>query len=895
MEPQRLVIGNPGRGLTQNPQPFFIDNDAFPTLENCYVWRGRIARKRGTDLLGRLQRTLPGLSGMAQPSLGNTDGGGNFSGNIFSILGLATSQPNASIVPGAITVTVGAQTFTEPSPPNGTLVGSTGGTGTINYATGALTLAGTAATTAVTIKFSYYPGLPVMGLEDLSIGAVSQEILISFDTMYSYGFNQGTNLFYDTTFYKSTQAPFVWNGNDYDQIYSANYLGVNTIAQSTQNTGCLWATNGNQGSAGMQFITITNVTIANAGMPNAVSTITTSANHGLTNHDFVFINEIKGTGSPMANLNGDSGQVTVTELTTFTLPTPNATGTYNSGGIVQYMTQSHTSTIDGIRWYDGDPTASANFGWVNFCPPLNQYDQVTNPNPYYLVGADIITPFKNRLIFSGVYLTTSALGNAGVQYYPNRIVYSQVGTPFYAAPLPFAISTQAPDPAAWFQNVAGRGGFLTMYYDEPFGTVHETKDVLIYGTEAHQLMLVYTLDDSQPFYFQTLNSEYGSQNTFSGVILDDGVLSIGDYGIVATNQGGTGRIDLQIPDQVFQIGVANNANYRVTSVRDFRNEWVYFTYVNGNTTSRFPNQSLFYNYRNQSWALFDETYTHYGTFRRSSFRTWASIGSVYPTWADWNDPWNFGGDEAFYPDIVGGNQHGFVLITGRGTGESTSKYITAVTTATLTITSPNHGLNDGDFVVLSGLIGVTIQDASGNPVSIFKIEEPTANTFVLTNPTVNGLNMTGTYLGGGIYARLSVPFMQTKQFPFAWQAGRGARVGVQKYLFQTTSTGQVTVEVYSSQNADTPDNDQTQNPYLIYSNVVLTTPEPGLYGGDSDYRGQSAQIWHRQQNSFNGNTIQLGFTLSDQQMFNPMINSAEIILHSIIIEYYPGPSLASYI
>ena len=50
-----------------------------------------------------------------------------------------------------------------------------------------------------------------------------------------------------------------------------------------------------------------------------------------------------------------------------------------------------------------------------------------------------------------------------------------------------------------------------------------------------------------------------------------------------------------------------------------------------------------------------------------------------------------------------------------------------------------------------------------------------------------------------------------------------------------------------------------------------------------------------QQNSFNGNTIQLGFTLSDQQMFNPMINSAEIILHSIIIEYYPGPSLASYI
>ncbi len=36
----------------------------------------------------------------------------------------------------------------------------------------------------------------------------------------------------------------------------------------------------------------------------------------------------------------------------------------------------------------------------------------------------------------------------------------------------------------------------------------------------------------------------------------------------------------------------------------------------------------------------------------------------------------------------------------------------------------------------------------------------------------------------------------------------------------------------------------------------------------------------------------MGFTLSDEQMFNETINTQEIVLHAIVLDIYPGPVLA---
>ena len=49
-KPQRIV-GNT-TGLVQSRENFLIADDAYPVLENAFVWRERIKRKQGFELLG---------------------------------------------------------------------------------------------------------------------------------------------------------------------------------------------------------------------------------------------------------------------------------------------------------------------------------------------------------------------------------------------------------------------------------------------------------------------------------------------------------------------------------------------------------------------------------------------------------------------------------------------------------------------------------------------------------------------------------------------------------------------------------------------------------------------------------------------------------------------------
>src|SRR5258708_9982184 len=136
---EKLIVGPVNRGFTNNREPFVIDNDSFPALVNAYQWRGRIKRKRGTSLLGRLQRFFN--SNTTLYNLGSTfivlNGSG--AGNILTGFGL---EANGNIVPGSVQLTDQSdanQLYTDLLM-NGTLQGTTGGTGTINYATEAITI-----------------------------------------------------------------------------------------------------------------------------------------------------------------------------------------------------------------------------------------------------------------------------------------------------------------------------------------------------------------------------------------------------------------------------------------------------------------------------------------------------------------------------------------------------------------------------------------------------------------------------------------------------------------------------------------------------------------------------------------------------------------------------------
>lgn len=984
MIPGRIVIANFQTGLEKDRTPFLINNDSFPVLQNAISWRGRLIKKPGTTLVGRLRRDL------LDQSLGSLGNGATnpISLNIFSLLTLS-----GNIVPGTVEITVaapGSSTFSDNGDTTFSVTGNGDSTGSfINYATGDVTLNFTApiAASDATVSFGYYTCLPVMGLQDFETTTLNFPTLVAFDTVYSYQFDQALNIFFDVSFYKITDNPVIWSGQDYQQFFSCNYQNA------------LWVTNG---KPGLHFLSITD-------LANQMSTtITMTLESGgspfttLIVGDRLWFNEVEG--NTITNLNLATGTVSniagaAAGIYVVTFPSTVTINTWTPNtGIAQMLTNSLTGE-DGIRWYDGN---GSNQGWVNFSPPLSN-----ETNPEYLAGCLAILPFKDRLL---CFAPITIQSNGTTIIYEDQIDFSQNGTPFYTSLVPTGVTAPTTSDA-WYQNVVGKGGFIAAGIQQSIVAVGNNEDVLIVSFELRKTKLVYTSNDLIPFVFLTINSELGAESTFSQISIDTGDISFGQYGIAMTTQTSAQRIDLITPDNIFSVQQLLNGVERVNGIRDYRNEWIYWSFPFIQNPWKFPTQTLVYNYRDNTWAIQIENYTHHGNFRRSQSYTWATL--PYESWAQWNVPWNFGQDSARYPNIIGGNQQGYVLeLIPDNAAEDPSGFINNITVSSnqIIVNSPDHCLLQGDYIYISGCLGLTVD--AGNPnntvrrVSLISTGSPFPDEFdndnflidnqsTAANPTP--LFPSGTYLGGGQFRRLTVPFIQTKQFNPGWAGARKTRIGTQRYLLGTTSDGEITTNIYLSMDAATPWNNppivpsiNTVNSSLIFSNIVLTRPEslyipysnlsvgnigngilttinlnlfsllglsngeiisgsvylivesPGtatfaddgdggfnvtglgvVFGSSINYftgsvtlvfssaiassaatcslyfspfdnlESGQAQIWHRSSTSLLGDTVQIGFTLSDEQMRDPTltIQSSPISIHAITLDVYPGANL----
>lgn len=931
---EKIIVGPYNKGLKRDREPFIIDNDAFPTLINAYQWRGRIKRKRGTSLLGRLKRFYDSTTGSYGVITSFNLVGG--AGNLTTAFGL---QSNSNYVPGSITFTdaTTGDVYTDPGA-DGILVGAPAGSGTIDYATGAITVAGGGGDLINTVTFLTYPTLPVMGLEDLILTSSDFPATMAFDTDYSYIIlNNYPYDIYDVSFYKNPTTgtytgytektaitPTTWTGEDYQQFWTANYQGA------------LWATNGitipfTVTQIGMPYKAVTNISMIVAGPPATARF--TIPNHGLGVGEFLFFNEFS-TGV-VTGLNFQTGYVINRfDANNLDVEFPNATlggaGGATTQGIAQYLTNRPDTSKDCLRWYDGDPTdgnattptLNGHKGWVNFCPPLSEADFSIGDLPedqYYLVGCRIIFPFKDRILFIGPVVQTSTAGSQ--IYLPDTIIFSQNGTPYYTASFTGDVTdatvtyhpiltptSQTATANAYFEDVAGYGGFISSGLNIPITTAGANEDSIILGfNERKQARMIYTGNDLFPFNLFLVNSELSSSSTFSSVVMDRGIYSIGNTGILIANQTEASRIDIEIPDEIFQFSLKSNGFERVTAQRDYINEWIYFTYPFIESTYKFPNQTLQYNYRETTWGIFKECYTTYGQFNKTSGLTWSTVGDIYPTWSEWTVPWRAGASTIFQPDVIAGNQQGFVLFRDSGTDEGKSIYIQSFSGSV--ITSPDHCLENGDYIVINDCIGTISSEVNGK---IFSVINADTNTFQL-NPGIGA----GTYFGAGTIIRMSVPYIQTKQFPASWGISRKTRIGPQQYLFTTTANGQLTLLIFLSQNSAYSYNSgpivpsvNVKNNSLIYSTVLYTCQESVNLGltvantnllmfseissDGTNAANPQAQIWHRMNTSLIGDTVQIGFTLSDDQMRDTDFASqfTEIELHGFILDVTPSMMLA---
>lgn len=779
-----LKITGMSTGLVQQREEFLLPDDAYPRLENAYVWRERIKRKKGYQLLGRLRRVL------LNQSIGPT-GASPWTFNIFTKIPII-GEPNASIEPGSVAIALagGIEIFTDNG--NGTLSSSSpGDSGTINYSTGTVTLIhGVGAGQAAVINFNYYPGLPVMGIRTRELQNSANDQTIFFDQVYAYVFNNGTNSFQE--FIPGT----TWN---------AHGGGVNA-------TDFFWSTN-----------------------------------------YWVSQTTIPGTATPF-----------------FT--TSNVKLFWETNNTGQFGALADPPRItDGTTWYPFyDDATPANTPWA----------KIDSTN--YLVNFLSMLPFRGRMVTFNTWEGTNATNAAN---FSNRIRWSTIGNPF----IPY--SAGPPATGSWRDDIRGQGGFLDIPTSEDIISIGFVRDNLVIYCERSTWQLRYTGRSIAPFQIEKVNSELGGEGPFSAIQFDTSLVGIGDKGIVECDSYKSERIDIKIPDFVFDFQSANNGPFRVQGIRDFINRLAFWTVpILDNYDPRidpaswiFPNRRLVYNYENDSWALFTDSLTALGTYQPQESRTW--LNTLVP-WIRCNFSW-ISSQPAAIPSIVGGNQQGFVEYLDELTTNDPSLYIsniighgvagTPITGTATVITSPNHNMNTGFVIGISGIpTGTPYASLNGGVFSIVVLD---ANSFQLMiydsvsqEFSLPQLDVpTGTYIGGGVINIRDNFSIVSKKFNFL-DEGQSIQMGYLDILMNATEPnepGSISLKVYLDYNDNEASNTSPQNEINDYSpisnpdtffNSVIPTTSSTLNG-----KGGS-KFWQRVYCPTRANFLTLQYTLSNGQM-----------------------------
>lgn len=521
------------------------------------------------------------------------------------------------------------------------------------------------------------------------------------------------------------------------------------------------------------------------------------------------------------------------------------------------------ATSDPIRITDG-------VTWVSFSS--SNWNQIDATN--FLNNALAMLPFRGRMVMFGTWegpnLTSSL-------QYSNRIRWSTIGNPF----LPYAAGP--PATGSWRDDIRGQGGFLDIPTSEDIVAVGFVRDNLVIYCERSTWQLRYTGRSIAPFQIERVNSELGAESTFSAVQFDTSLVGICDKGVVECDSYKSERIDVKIPDLVFQFNTLNNGVARVHGIRDFKQRLAFWTFplaagydaIVPQSGQIFPNRRLVYNYENDSWALFTDTLTAIGTYQTQSSRTWLNTKA---SWLECSFSWTSQpqGD----PQIVAGNQQGFIEYLDEFAVNDISLFIYAITANTTTptvITSPNHNLVTGAVINITGIPTGTPFDNLNN--GIFGIIVIDQNNFSLMvyNPNTGQfstpqLDVPGSpYVGiGNISLRENFSIV-SKKFNFL-DEGQSIQLGYLDILMvasESDNPGAISLNVYLDYNDVEPSNTlpnnvindgaSTDTPDTFFNSIIPTTPSSlnGVGG---------TKFWQRVFCATRANFLTLEYTFSNAQL-----------------------------
>jgi hypothetical protein len=560
-----------------------------------------------------------------------------------------------------------------------------------------------------------------------------------------------------------------------------------------------------------------------------------------------------------------------------------------SSSAIRLLFTTNDSLLNPIRYTDG-------VTWTDFAPLLTDINTHTS-----LFQCLMLIPYYGRLLALNTWEGVTSVGASTSTNFFARCRYSQLGDP-------------TDQTLGWRVDIFGRGGIADAPVNEQIIGATFVKNTLVVDFEKSTWQLRYQGENGTPFIWERVSADFGGESTFSGVLFDNHRLSVGDKAITGANSISVNRIDGDIPNQVFLFQNINNGVERITGIRDYKRELVFWNYPDSQTQAaigvpiKFPNKVLVYNYRNNTWAIFRDSITAFGTFQSGTSITWDSLETF---WDDdtvlWDDP----DTQSLFPIIVCGDQQGFISCYGYPSPSQQST-VQANDQETLTIqainlsvtpivvTSVNNGLIAGEIVYLSNMnfvnsttfLPILPIDANINN-QIYQVQPIDANTFqlykwdfqahrYLNNFAFTPAPATSLYVGGGRITLFPKMNLLSKDINIYQGKSLQTKLSRLDFLMQSVPLGSVTVKLFLNSSASGSTPGEVGNNNLVWNSHMSIDASPPFYTPGSDY------AWFRYYVTLSAQYFSINITYDDNQMNTLSTHSNAATLYGINAWCRPG-------
>jgi hypothetical protein len=589
---QPFLISEFKTGLFNYLEPWIRPVEAWDPLSNAYIYRGSLFKRSGYDIFGRIEYTDNNIA------LGN--GGHDYSGTL-------AVHP---IVVGSFKPSDGIESFVDNG--DGTLTGSAGGTGTINYTTGAWTLHFNAVVVANTDIFaSYEPNVsrPIMGIKTWVSEANGDKTLIVFDTRRAAVYNNGTNSF-----------------DPIDSISQVLWVGDNSTLSISFTTG--W-------SAVAPYI--------NVWAPFSVS---------ITDGTSTITDDGAGNLSAAGNF-AAGGTVNY------------ATGIVHLNFVAPTTANITMSVLLSGDYFSG--TSSNFFNATNWLAPAYY---MTNPGVLYITNnVDRITIFDGTSLSRPPFPITLAHKIAfindiqtclDIDVYKNRLTVQRPLLVGESNPSAQSIRWSAiNDPTNLVADVTGNGGELSAPTSDFIQSSEFLRDQLIVFFTNSTWTFRFTGSDFAPFRFDKINTSKSTNAPYGTIDYDERVTAMGSKGLIACDGVNVQRYDNAIVDQFLNIN--QNRFFQCFGLRFDTLNQSWMLYPDAETNATLSTNILVYNFIENTWSVYDLPLSCLGLYIVTADKTWNdfSTTSANPTaWDQADFQWNSYLLQGLAPTLLGGSLAG---------------------------------------------------------------------------------------------------------------------------------------------------------------------------------------------------------------------------------------------